>query len=125
VKPQLLTGTALSRPVINGGFGDAEFFTTYPDRRSRIRKPWLDQFGACENEAEFRSLGPHDYDRRRIIVWRAHSMPGARLSDKLLIIPFLLFSDEAVSDTDATLLPIIDEIMQNAAEDYGMMPKRR
>ena len=75
-----------------------------------------------ENEGEFWSLGPHDKSRRRIIVWRVPDGPQADLARKrmrlkrnevpLLKIPFLLYADESIEDTDAILLPLIDGIMR-------------
>lgn len=90
---------------------DTEFFVRFPMRRSHIRKP----FGS-ESEAEFRTLGDHVRDRRRILLWR---VPEAnpwfdRLKQPILKIPFLLFSTETVEDEDAILLPLIDQIMRDA-----------
>jgi len=107
---------------------DEEFFTVFPDRHYRIRKPdkalvkdkqravrYLD-----EMELEFRSLGPHDQNRRRIIVWRVpegnpHYDPRRR---KLLAVPMLLFGDESIEDSDAILGPILHEIMTQARASY-------
>ena len=100
--------------------GDEAFFSEHPSRRVRIRKPLFTD----ESEREFRSLGDHDYDRRRIIALRV--MPGPLLPGFPIIrIPFLLFADETVADDDTTLLPIVDEMMGDAAKHYGMKPKRR
>lgn len=103
---------------------DEEFFATHRDRQSRIRKPDLvlgkDNQRAVryldECELEFRSLGPHNKERRRIIVWRVpednpHYDP---LRQKLLKIPFLLFADETVEDRDDVILPILHKIMLQA-----------
>ena len=98
---------------------DLEFFNDHPDRKSHIR-PAFDG----ENKKEFRELGFHDAKRRVIILWRVpvgHPVaPGG-----ICKIPMILFSDESVTDDDATLLPIIDELMHNAAENYGMKPRRQ
>lgn len=98
---------------------DEVFFKQHPDRRARIRKPMHER----EYEAEFRTLGDHQYDRRRLIVVRVQprGFPGA----PLLPIPFLLFADEEVADRDDILLPIVDELMRDAAESYGMKPRRK
>lgn len=95
---------------------DADFFRKYPARRAHIRK-------AYENEqhGEFWSLGPHEKNRRRIILWRVpegnpYYEPKKR---PLLRIPFLAFADETIEDTDEILLPIIDEVMRDAAKRYG------
>lgn len=105
---------------------DEQFFTAFPDRQARIRLPvkemhkdkqravrYLD-----ECELQFRSLGPHDPRRRRIIVWRVprdnpHVDPH---QPHLMKIPFLAFSDETIEDNDETLLPILHEIMVSAAQ---------
>lgn len=103
---------------------DEEFFATFPDRQARIRKPDLVQHKdkqrsvryLDECELEFRSLDGHDRNRRRIIVWRVP--PGNPYFDpmaqKLLKVPFLAFADETIEDNDATLLPILEQIMQDA-----------
>lgn len=102
-------------------FTDEQFFASFPDRQARIRRPakelakdkqravrYLD-----ECELQFRHLGPHDQNRRRIIVWRIprdnpHVDPN---QPHLMKIPFLCHSDESIEDTDAVLLPILHEIM--------------
>lgn len=105
---------------------DEQFFTTFPDRQSRIRKPDLEQHKneqravryLDECELQFRSLGDHDRNRRRIIVWRVPA--GNPFYDprnpQLIKIPMLLFADETVEDTDAHILPIIEQIMQDARQ---------
>ena len=104
---------------------DAAFFTDHPDRQARIRKPRKEiavakktrQTAVSEEcEAEFRSLGPHKRERRRILIYRVpptnpHYDPSA---PQLMKIPFLLFADETVEDRDDVLLPIIDNIMTQA-----------
>ena len=104
---------------------DEQFFQQHPDRRARIRlpefKPVRDSQRAVryldECELEFRSLGPHQKERRRILLYRVPD--NNPLFDKkhpqILKIPFLLFSDETVEDRDDVLLPIIDGIMKQAA----------
>lgn len=98
---------------------DEAFFAEHRDRYFRIRKP----VHAREYENEFRSLGDHEHHRRRVIVVRG-APPGVR-GQPLLPIPFLLFGDETIVDDDATLRPIVDELMRDAAECYGMKPRRR
>lgn len=114
---------------------DAQFFTDHPDRHARIRLP-LKEIGINkqratqvidEGEMEFHQLGPHAKDRRRMLVWR---MPrGHPLYDDkkvvVLKIPMLLFSDETVEDRDDILLPMIDEIMVNAAKSGGPLKGSR
>lgn len=107
---------------------DAQFFTDHPDRYAHIRVPRQmlvrdRQRGVRyvpESEGEFWSLGAHDKDRRRIILWR---VPESHQSYdpkevKILKIPFLLFADETVEDRDNILLPIIHRIMTDAAEKH-------
>jgi hypothetical protein len=103
---------------------DAQFFVDHPDRKAHIRAPRkelvIDRQRAAhmvdECEMEFRSLGEHDRDRRRIILTRSDHRGMPIKDNKVLKIPFLLFSDESVEDADAVLLPIIFELMANAAE---------
>jgi hypothetical protein len=104
---------------------DIRFFFQHPDRRAHIRSPRMadveiDKQRAAsyvgEMEREFRSLGSHKRDRRRIILWRIPEdnpyydpkKPG------ILKIPFLLFADETVEDRDDILLPVLQEIMMSA-----------
>lgn len=101
---------------------DARFFQQHPDRQARIREP---MFGPHingqraikyqdESEELFRSLGPHPKHRRRILVWRTPADHPTH-PNRLLQIPFLLNGDETVEDRDDILLPIIRELMLNAA----------
>jgi hypothetical protein len=101
---------------------DDQFFQAHPDRRARIRlpaksMPYKDQQRAVrylsESEMEFRSLGPHDVSRRRILVWRCPPDHPSH-PNHLLKIPFLAFADETIEDRDDILLPIIHQIMLDA-----------
>ena len=93
---------------------DAAFFDRHRDRQARIRVP-----APGERDKEFVQLGDHARDRRRILVWKVPI--GSRLMQgQILCIPFLLFADESVRDEDATLLPIIHEVMMEANKDYGI-----
>lgn len=104
---------------------DEQFFAAHPDRLARIRPPgrqlYKDQQRGvrylAECELEFRSLGPHDSSRRRIILWRVPRENPWYDPDKpaILKIPFLAFSSETIEDRDDILLPIIAGIMANAA----------
>jgi hypothetical protein len=101
---------------------DQQFFTDHPDRRARIRlpgrEPFRDQQRAVryldEAELQFRSLGPHDPKRRRIIVYKTPADHPTH-ANHLLKIPFLMFADEAIADDDRTLLAIIHEMMLERA----------
>ncbi len=89
---------------------DKNFFRQHPDRLAHIRLPYQG-----EAAGEFWSLGDHNRTRRRILLCRA-SAEGKLLPDgKILKIPFLAFSDESIEDDDRILLPIVQEIMSNAA----------
>ena len=103
---------------------DAQFFRDHPDRQAHIRLPVktleTDRQRATryvdECAGEFWSLGAHNKDRRRILLWRVpptnpHYDPKKR---PLLKVPFLLFSDETVEDRDDILIPILHQIMMDA-----------
>lgn len=101
---------------------DAQFFTQHPDRRSRIRipgrEPFKDQQRAVryldEQELQFRSLGPHDASRRRIIAYRM-SADHPTHPNAIMKIPFLLFADESIADDDKTLMSLVHQIMVREA----------
>lgn len=104
---------------------DQEFFQTYPDRQCRIRKPELiphrDAQRAvrylAEEELPFRSLGPHDASRRRLILYRVpkNNPLYDAAKPQILKVPFLAFADETIEDRDDVLLPILHGIMREAA----------
>ena len=115
-------------PMSNvGDEEDARFFMKHPDRNAHIRSPRMslevDKQRAMsyvgEMEREFRTLGPHKKDRRRIILWRIPQdnpfydpkKPG------ILKFSFLAFTDETIEDTDAILLPILHQIMEDARKN--------
>lgn len=102
---------------------DEQFFQQHKDRQAHIRlpgapRPVRDEQRAVrylsECELEFRSLGPHDKSRRRIIVFRTPADHPTN-PNTILKVPFLAFADETISDDDATLLPILAKIMVEAA----------
>lgn len=103
---------------------DQQFFTQHPDRKYRIRMPLKEmvidkQRGSHvvdECEREFRSLGDHRRDRRRIVLCRADHRGNLLADGKILKIPFLLFADETVEDDDATLGPIVFELMYSRTD---------
>ncbi len=102
---------------------DIQFFKDHSDRKARIRLPQkqthIDKQRAVryldEQELAFRQLGPHDVKRRRIIVYRVPSDHPTH-ANYLMQIPFLLFADETIEDDDKTLLPIIHQLMMEAAQ---------
>ncbi len=90
---------------------DKRFFQSYPDRLAHIRLPYRD-----ECSGEFWSLGDHQRTRRRILLTRADAYGNKLPDNKILKIPFLAFADESIEDDDAVLLPIVQQIMQDAAK---------
>ena len=95
---------------------DAQFFTDHPDRSYRIRLP-----EPKECSGEFWSLGDHESSRRRIICWKVpRGNPAFGTFGKILKVPFLAFADETIEDDDATLKPIMDQIMRGAAIKHGV-----
>jgi hypothetical protein len=94
---------------------DEQFFRDHGDRETRIRLP-----APGENESDFQTLGPHQIHRRRIIAVRAHGAMAARMGIKVMRIPYLLFADETVEDTDENLSPIVDRLMREAAQQLGV-----
>jgi hypothetical protein len=109
---------------------DAQFFQQHPDRYAHIREPRMVLARTSQRavryvpecQGEFWSLGDHDKNRRRILLWRVPpSHPAYDVKAvKILRIPFLLFGDETIEDTDAVLLPIVHQIMSDAAKKHGM-----
>ena len=98
-------------------FDDETFFVDFPDRKIHIRRPT----SPMEFYSEFNSLGPHAYERRRVIVARVAQHVAKRFRRELMLIPFLAFADETIEDRDDILLPILDDIMANASGK----PRRR
>jgi len=108
---------------------DEEFFQIYPDRNYHIRKPVMElvktkqraMLYVEECEKEFLSFGPHDKDRRRLIIYR---IPRDNpfydpFKRPLLKVPFLAYADETIEDTDAVLALILHGIMEDARARYG------
>lgn len=95
---------------------DKRFFQDHPDRKAHIRLLFQG-----EAAGEFFSLGDHNRARRRILLWRVpkNNPFRHRLGEPILKIPFLAFSDETIEDDDAILLPLIDQIMRDAAVKQG------
>lgn len=108
---------------------DAQFFTSHPDRYAHIREPRMQLVKlpsrqvkyVPECSGEFWSLGEHNKDRRRILLWRVpETHPAYDPKEmKILRIPIILFGDETVEDTDANLLPQIHQIMTDVARKRG------
>jgi hypothetical protein len=94
---------------------DANYFRQYPDRKVHIRNAYK---GECDGE--FWSLGPHEQDRRRIILYRVpkENPMWDPKNPQVLKIPFLAFADETIEDRDDILLPILHEIMVDKAKKH-------
>ena len=100
---------------------DAQWFAAHLDRQAHIRLPVkvlkMNKQRAVaymeECEREFRTLGPHDKGRRRILLWRTPADHPSH-PNRILKVPMLAFSDESIEDTDETLLPILHGIMEEA-----------
>lgn len=88
---------------------DRRFFQQHADRKAHIRKPYIG-----EHEEQFRTLGYHETDRRRILLARTDYEGKPLPQGKVMKIPFLAFADEEIADRDDILLPIIEQIMQDA-----------
>lgn len=90
---------------------DAIWFDLHRDRQARIRSPNPFEFWTA-----WQQLGGHDASRRRVMVWRVpENNPGRRvIPDGLMRLPFLLRSDETIENADSVLLPILDDMMQDA-----------
>ena len=95
--------------------GDHAFFDQFPQRQARIR-----DVGPDEMNGEFLSLGDHDRNRRRVIVWRLPRSMRRAGGQPYLKIPFLAFGDETIENDDKTLLPMINELMYDAAKQYNI-----
>jgi hypothetical protein len=89
---------------------DRMWFGEHKGRKLRIRAP-IDG----EYVAEFRQFGLHEMARRRVIVAAIPERLARRHGVDYMRIPFLLFADETVEDTDEVLAPILDRIMKDAA----------
>lgn len=89
---------------------DELWFKQHERRKTHIRKVIDDD----EFKGEFASLGPHDHNRRYVLLLRIPE------TNKILPIPFLAFADEDIRDEDSTLLPIIDGIMKDEAARQGI-----
>ncbi|HSV26178.1 MAG TPA: hypothetical protein VLJ17_24530 [Xanthobacteraceae bacterium] len=111
----------------NPDVDDIHFFKDHPDRKAHIRVPakqrYVDKQRAVhfgdECEAEFQSVGSHDKARRRIILLRSDHRGNLFPGNRILKIPFLLFADETVEDTDEVLLPICFDLMMGKAREYN------
>lgn len=97
---------------------DRAWFERNPDRQTHIREA---RRGECEKE--FRTLGPHQVSRRRMLIWKVPK--GMPFPGRLLPVPFLAFADETIDDTDEHGLKLLEDIMQGAAQRYGVEDNRK
>ena len=95
---------------------DKMFFENHKERNAHIRLPFQG-----ESAGEFWQLGDHQRTRRRILIWRVpkDSPYYHPVKQPILKIPFLVFENETVDDSDEVLLPIIDTIMREAVANQG------
>ncbi len=108
---------------------DAQFFLEHPNRKFRIRTPLKEmvidkQRGSHvvdECEHDFRSLGDHRRDRRRIVLCRADHRGNPLPDGKILKLPILLFADESVEDDDRVLAPLVFQLMAERDEPTHQM----
>lgn len=97
---------------------DLRWFLEHRGRQTHIRYPVSDEF-----DMEFRSIGAHDFTRRRVICWKVPGDVTVQFRSwvgKIIKIPFVAFADESIRDDDETLLPMLNEIMVDAAKRQGM-----
>ena len=87
---------------------DGTYFRRYPDRRYHIRNAYKSECGG-----EFWTLGPHDENRRRIILCRVDALQEPLPGNKVMKIPFST-SSESIEDSDDVLFPIVRDIMADA-----------
>jgi hypothetical protein len=92
---------------------DETYFRSYPARKYHIRN-------AYKNEClfEFRTLGPHAENRRRIILTRVDALQEPLPDNKVMKIPFLAFADETIEDDDDILFPIVRDILTDALKQH-------
>ncbi len=88
---------------------DGTYFRRFPDRRYHIRNAYK-----SECAGEFWTLGPHEENRRRIILCRVDALQEPLPDNKVFKIPFLAFADESIEDSDDVLFPIVRDITTDA-----------
>lgn len=93
---------------------DEQFFSQHPTRKTLIRPARDGEF-----RGEFASLGQHDATRRVVLCWRSDPQPGFSRG-MIMKTPMVLFGDETVENEDSVLLPILHQLMADAAKQHGM-----
>lgn len=94
---------------------DEQFFKQHTDRRARVRKARDGEF-----KGEFASLGPHEPNRRYVIVWKTDPVPGFSRG-RVLKTPFIATADESIEDSERVARELLDGAMRQAAVSYGMV----
>jgi hypothetical protein len=94
---------------------DEAFFLDHPDRSYHIRTPV-----GREYEREFRTLGLHLVERRRVLVKKLDPARARIARMKVITLPFLAFADETIADRDDVLAPIFRGILEEAARTEGL-----
>lgn len=84
---------------------DVRWFVTHGERLTRIRTPWPGEMAQA-----FEVLGMHDRARRRILTWKAPN------NGVLFRVPFVAHADETIENEDEVLIPILDQMMAEAAK---------
>lgn len=98
---------------------DEEWFTANPTRQAHIRAPrkeptvnkqravrYLD-----ESELQFRSLGRHRLEQRRILIWKTPADHPTH-PNILIKIPVIEELAEILEDSDQALIPYLAQLME-------------
>lgn len=88
---------------------DGVYFKEHPTRRFHIRVAYQGEL-----KGEFWTLGEHAVNRRRIILCRVDYEMKPLPDNRVLKIPFLVFADESIEDTDDVLFPVVRDLMLEA-----------
>lgn len=100
---------------------DNAFFRRNPRRQIRLRLPHKG-----EMNREFMSLGIHSESQRRMLVWKVPGSiraPYSEWAGRLMKIPYIMQPNEELEDSDKILMPLLDELMDEASKDYGLSGK--
>lgn len=100
---------------------DNAFFRRNRNRQIRIRRPHKG-----EMNREFLSLGVFPDDWRRMIVWKVPNnvrAPFSQHAGQLIRIPYVKRPEEEIDDTDKRLMPLLEELMQDANREQGIAGK--
>lgn len=98
---------------------DAQFFAQHPSRQAHIRAA---REGECSGE--FMSLGFHMPERRVMLIWKVPQGTPFKAGE-IMKIPFLKFADESIEDDDKVIIPLLHNIIMQAAKDMNMPIPRK